>query len=117
MTSAPQDEMLSGFGSHFATEAVAGALPSGRNSPQRPAFGLYAEQHSGTAFTAPRAENRRSWLYRMRPSADHPPYARYDGAPLFARHGGRSAAAQPAALGHRSPSPTVRPISSTASSR
>ena len=66
--------MMSGFGSHFATEAVPGALPKGRNSPQRPAFGLYAEQLSGTAFTAPRAENRRSWLYRMRPSAAHPPY-------------------------------------------
>jgi homogentisate 1,2-dioxygenase len=76
--------MMSGFGSHFATEAVAGALPLGRNSPQRPAFGLYAEQLSGTAFTAPRSENRRSWLYRMRPSAAHPPYERYDGAALFA---------------------------------
>jgi homogentisate 1,2-dioxygenase len=75
---------MSGFGSHFASEAVAGALPHGRNSPQRPAFGLYAEQLSGTAFTAPRAENRRSWLYRMRPSAAHPPYTRYAGAPLFA---------------------------------
>jgi homogentisate 1,2-dioxygenase len=65
---------LTGFGGHFATEAVPGALPEGRNSPQRPAFGLYAEQLSGTAFTMPRAENRRSWLYRMRPSAEHPPY-------------------------------------------
>lgn len=74
----------SGFGSHFATEAVAGALPQGRNSPQRPAFGLYAEQLSGTAFTAPRAENRRSWLYRMRPSAEHPLYRRYEDAQLFA---------------------------------
>ncbi|MEA3037986.1 MAG: homogentisate 1,2-dioxygenase, partial [Sphingomonadales bacterium] len=64
--------------------AVPGALPEGRNSPQRPAFGLYAEQLSGTAFTAPRHENRRSWLYRMRPSAEHPPYRRYEGAPLFA---------------------------------
>ena len=76
--------MLSGFANHFATEAVAGALPQGRNSPQRPAFGLYAEQLSGTAFTAPRHENRRSWLYRMRPSAEHPPYRRYDAAPRFA---------------------------------
>ncbi|MDP8914510.1 MAG: homogentisate 1,2-dioxygenase [Pseudomonadota bacterium] len=75
---------MTGFGSHFATEAVPGALPQGRNSPQRPAFGLYAEQLSGTAFTAPRAENRRSWLYRMRPSAEHPPYTRYHGAKLFA---------------------------------
>ena len=75
---------MTGLGSHFATEAVPGALPQGRNSPQRPAFGLYAEQLSGTAFTAPRAENRRSWLYRMRPSAEHPPYQRYEGAKLFA---------------------------------
>jgi homogentisate 1,2-dioxygenase len=73
-----------GFGGHFESEAVAGALPRGRNSPQRPAFGLYTEQLSGTAFTAPRHENRRSWLYRMRPSAEHPPYRRYEGAGLFA---------------------------------
>ena len=66
--------MLTGFGNHFSTEAVPGALPIGRNSPQRPAFGLYAEQLSGTAFTAPRADNRRSWLYRLRPSANHPPF-------------------------------------------
>ncbi|MGZ8311429.1 MAG: homogentisate 1,2-dioxygenase [Allosphingosinicella sp.] len=77
-------QYLSGFGSHFATEAVAGALPQGRNSPQRPAFGLYAEQLSGTAFTAPRHENRRAWLYRLRPSAEHPPFRRYAGAKLFA---------------------------------
>jgi homogentisate 1,2-dioxygenase len=76
-------DYMSGFGSHFATEAVAGALPQGRNSPQRPAFGLYAEQLSGTAFTAPRHENRRSWLYRMRPSAEHPPYRPYEGAQHF----------------------------------
>jgi homogentisate 1,2-dioxygenase len=75
---------LTGFGSHFATEAVAGALPVGRNSPQKPPFGLYAEQLSGTAFTAPRSENRRSWLYRMRPSAEHPPYRAYERAPHFA---------------------------------
>ncbi|MFW2830690.1 homogentisate 1,2-dioxygenase [Sphingomonas sp. ID0503] len=74
---------MSGFGNHFASEAIPGALPVGRNSPQRPAFGLYAEQLSGTAFTAPRHENRRSWLYRLRPSASHPPFARYDGAKLF----------------------------------
>jgi homogentisate 1,2-dioxygenase len=77
-------DYLSGFGSHFASEAVPGALPEGRNSPQRPAFGLYAEQLSGTAFTAPRAENRRSWLYRLRPSAEHPRYRPYEDAPLFA---------------------------------
>jgi homogentisate 1,2-dioxygenase len=65
---------LSGFGNEHATEAIAGALPEGRNSPQRVPHGLYAEQLSGTAFTAPRRENRRSWLYRLRPSAGHPPY-------------------------------------------
>jgi homogentisate 1,2-dioxygenase len=74
---------LTGFGGHFESEAVPGALPKGRNSPQRPAYGLYTEQLSGTAFTAPRAENRRSWLYRMRPTADHPPYLHYANAPLF----------------------------------
>ena len=72
-----------GFGNHVATEAVAGALPIGRNSPQRVPFGLYAEQLSGTAFTAPRAENRRSWLYRLRPAAQHAAFVRYDGAPLL----------------------------------
>ncbi|HET6940892.1 MAG TPA: homogentisate 1,2-dioxygenase [Sphingomicrobium sp.] len=75
---------MSGFGGHFETEAVEGALPKGRNSPQRPAFGLYAEQLSGSAFTAPRNENRRSWLYRLRPTADHRPFAPYEGAKLFA---------------------------------
>ncbi|HEX6217990.1 MAG TPA: homogentisate 1,2-dioxygenase [Sphingomicrobium sp.] len=79
-----QRSYLSGFGGHFESEAVDGALPRGRNSPQRPAFGLYAEQLSGSAFTAPRSENRRSWLYRMRPTADHRPFEKYDGAKLFA---------------------------------
>jgi homogentisate 1,2-dioxygenase len=75
---------LTGFGGHFETEAVPGALPQGCNSPQRPPFGLYAEQLSGSSFTSPRHENRRSWLYRMRPTADHPPFVRYEGAALFA---------------------------------
>ncbi len=66
---------LSGFGNEHSTEAEAGALPVGRNSPQRPPLGLYAEQLSGTAFTAPRASQRRSWLYRIRPSAEHAPFA------------------------------------------
>jgi homogentisate 1,2-dioxygenase len=70
-----------GFGNHVATEAIAGALPIGRNSPQHLPFGLYAEQLSGTAFTAPRAENRRSWLYRLRPAAQHPPFVRSAAAP------------------------------------
>ena len=68
----------SGFGNEFASEALAGALPVGRNSPQRCPYGLYAEQLSGTAFTAPRADNRRSWLYRIRPSAMHAPFEPID---------------------------------------
>ena len=63
---------VTGFGNHVATEVVRGALPIGRNSPQRAPFGLYAEQLSGSAFTAPRSENKRSWLYRLRPTAQHP---------------------------------------------
>jgi homogentisate 1,2-dioxygenase len=70
----------SGFGNHFASEARPGALPLGQNSPQRVAHGLYAEQLSGTAFTAPRASNLRTWLYRLRPTATHPPYRQIDGA-------------------------------------
>ena len=58
-----------GFGNEFASEAVAGALPAGRNSPQRAPLGLFAEQLSGTAFTQPRAVNRRTWVYRIMPSA------------------------------------------------
>ncbi|MFN4041821.1 MAG: homogentisate 1,2-dioxygenase [Brevundimonas sp.] len=69
---------MTGFANHFATEAAPGALPQGRNSPQRPAMGLYAEQLSGTAFTAPRDHNLRSWLYRLRPSAQHGPYVPFD---------------------------------------
>ena len=67
---------LSGFGSHHESEALPGALPVGRNSPQKTPFGLYAEQLSGSSFTMPRAQNLRSWLYRLRPSAMHKPYAR-----------------------------------------
>ena len=66
-----------GFGNHLSSEAVPGALPVGRNSPQHVPFGLYAEQLSGTAFIAPRSENRRSWLYRLRPAANHPPFKPY----------------------------------------
>src|SRR6185437_5682196 len=67
----------SGFANEFATEAIAGVLPVGQNSPQRVAQGLYAEQLSGTAFTAPRHANRRSWLYRIRPAALHGAFAAY----------------------------------------
>src|SRR5262245_6346948 len=65
-----------GFGNEHVSEAVAGALPQGRNSPQRAPLGLYAEQLSGTAFTQPRAVNRRTWVYRIRPSAAHPRFER-----------------------------------------
>lgn len=75
-------EYLSGFGNEHQSEAVPGALPLGRNSPQRAPLGLYAEQLSGSAFTEPRARNRRSWLYRVRPSAAHPPFTRADNGAL-----------------------------------
>ena len=72
----------SGFGNEFASEALPGTLPEGRNSPQRVAHGLYAEQLSGTAFTAPRHSNRRSWLYRIRPAAMHGPFSLVEHATL-----------------------------------
>jgi homogentisate 1,2-dioxygenase len=62
---------MSGFGNSFETEALAGALPVGRNSPQKIRYGLYAEQLSGSPFTAPQASNERSWLYRIRPTVKH----------------------------------------------
>jgi homogentisate 1,2-dioxygenase len=68
----------SGFGNEFATEALPNALPAGQNSPQRVPYGLYAEQVSGTPFTMPRSENRRTWLYRIRPSVVHTPFAAAD---------------------------------------
>jgi len=64
----------SGFGNEFATEAAKGALPEGQNAPQKAPLGLYTEQLSGTAFTAPRATNRRTWTYRIRPSVTHKPF-------------------------------------------
>ena len=76
-SNAASTRYMSGFGNEFATEALAGALPVGRNSPQKVAHGLYAEQLSGTAFTAPRHANRRSWLYRIRPAAMHGSFAPY----------------------------------------
>ncbi|PPE64901.1 homogentisate 1,2-dioxygenase [Caldimonas caldifontis] len=77
MTDAPLS-YLSGFGNEFATEAAPGALPIGRNSPQRAPFDLYAELISGTAFTAPRAANRRTWLYRRQPSVVTGAYQPYE---------------------------------------
>lgn len=74
---------MSGFGSHFSSEHpnYPDALPKGQNNPQKCAYGLYAEQLSGTAFTAPRSTNQRSWLYRIRPSVLHEPYERFLSAP------------------------------------
>lgn len=77
MTPTTSEETLkynSGFGNEFATEAVKGALPVGQNSPQKAPLGLYAEQFSGTAFTVPRAFNKRTWTYRIRPSVLHKPF-------------------------------------------
>ncbi len=62
---------MPGFGNDFETEALPGALPQGQNSPQRCRYGLYAEQLSGTPFTAPRGQNERTWCYRIRPSVRH----------------------------------------------
>jgi homogentisate 1,2-dioxygenase len=67
----------SGFDNQFGSEALPDALPVGRNSPQRVAYGLYAEQLSGSAFTAPRQQNRRTWMYRIRPGAVHGAFAPY----------------------------------------
>ena len=67
-------EYLSGFRNHHASEALPGALPEGQNSPQRCPYGLYAEQLTGSAFTAPRSHNLRSWLYRIRPSVAQSAY-------------------------------------------
>ena len=69
---------LTGFANHFESESLPGALPA-QNSPQHCPYGLYAEQISGTAFTAPRAVNRRSWLYRIRPAVAHRPFGTLDG--------------------------------------
>ena len=62
---------MSGFGNSFETEALPGALPVGRNSPQKVNYGLYAEQLSGSPFTAPQSTNQRTWFYRIRPSVRH----------------------------------------------
>ncbi len=70
----PQLTYQSGFGNEFATEAQLGGLPVGQNSPQKHPLGLYTEQVSGSAFTAPRGQNRRTWMYRIRPSVVHEPY-------------------------------------------
>ncbi|CAG8579348.1 480_t:CDS:10 [Acaulospora morrowiae] len=68
---------LEGFGNHFVSEALPDALPKGQNTPQKCPYGLYAEQLSGTAFTVDRKHNERSWLYRIRPSACHKPFEKF----------------------------------------
>ncbi len=78
MRSSPR-HYFTGFGNHVSTEAVEGALPRGQNSPQSVPFGLYAEQLSGSAFTVPRGENRRAWLYRLRPTAGHKAFTSFAG--------------------------------------
>src|SRR5260370_2367639 len=67
-----------GFGNEHSSEALVGALPVGRNNPKRPAYGLYTELFSETAFTELRHNTRRSWLYRIRPSVASPPFQRID---------------------------------------
>ena len=76
----------SGFGNEFSTEALPGALPVGQNSPQKAPYGLYTELFSGTAFTMARSEARRTWMYRIQPSANHPAFVKLErqvaGGPL-----------------------------------
>ena len=69
-----KNQYMSGFNNEHSTEALQDALPEGRNTPQKVAYGLYAEQLTGSAFTAPRAMNKRTWLYRIRPSVAHKPF-------------------------------------------
>jgi homogentisate 1,2-dioxygenase len=80
-----QFKYQSGFGNEFATEAVKGALPVGRNSPQRAPLGLYAEQFSGTSFTTPRLLNKRTWTYRIQPSVLHRPFRQIENGQLVSK--------------------------------
>ncbi|WP_237687943.1 homogentisate 1,2-dioxygenase [Sneathiella sedimenti] len=101
---------MSGFNNEFETEALPGALPEGRNSPQKCAYGLYAEQFSGTAFTAPNATNARSWLYRMRPSVRHMQHFRPVDRPLWKS---APAAFEDAPLGQLRWNPIAVPVEPT----
>lgn len=78
MVSSESLHYQSGFANEFSSEALPGALPVGQNSPQKVPYGLYAELLSGTAFTVPRSEARRTWMYRIKPSANHPQYLRLE---------------------------------------
>jgi homogentisate 1,2-dioxygenase len=84
-TSEEQFKYQSGFGNEFATEARTGALPVGRNSPQRVPLGLYAEQFSGTSFTTPRLLNKRTWTYRIQPSVLHKPFRQIESGKFLGR--------------------------------
>ena len=90
----PTRHYQTGFGNEYATEAVPGALPQGRNSPQRAPLALYPELMSGTAFTAPRHENRRTWMYRRQPSVVSGRYETY-AQPLWQTGGDRRTALAP----------------------
>jgi homogentisate 1,2-dioxygenase len=72
-----KSKYMSGFGNEFASEAKAGALPVGQNTPQKPPYNLYTEQISGSAFTAPKGKNKRSWFYRLQPSVCHGAFCAY----------------------------------------
>ena len=78
---------MTGLGNEHASEALPGALPIGQNSPQRCAYGLYAEQLSGTAFTVARHANRRTWTYRIRPGVMHEPFRRIDNGRIVSAFG------------------------------
>jgi homogentisate 1,2-dioxygenase len=80
-----QFKYQSGFGNEFATEVVKGALPIGRNSPQRAPLGLYAEQFSGTSFTTPRLLNKRTWTYRIQPSVLHRPFRQIENGKFLSK--------------------------------
>lgn len=80
-------QYMSGFGGHFSSEALPGALPCGQNSPQLCPYGLYAEQLSGSAFTTPRCKNLRSWLYRIRPSVMHTKFQLTENQRIFKQMG------------------------------
>lgn len=77
------DQLFCGFGNHFQSEAIDGALPKYQNSPQKVTFGLYAEQINGSAFTCPRTINKSTWAYRILPSVVHTDYTLYKHSPLF----------------------------------
>src|SRR3546814_13288330 len=99
MTNIASNGYQSGFGNEFATEAVPGALPQGRNSPQKVAHGLYSEKLSSTAFTAPRGPNRRSWLSRIRPAAMHGTFEPFEDRKSGVK--GQSMSVRVDTLGHR----------------